>query len=158
MHWVGWEKMKLSNKEGGLGFWDLHFFNMAMLAKQGWHLIQEPNSLCAQVLRAKYFPARDVLAAEPVKEMSYVWRSILKGMDVLKEGLIWRIGDGTKVRVWEDPWIPRGVTRLPSTGRGQSLISRVSELIDPITGTWDQGLVADYFHPDDIPFTTAGWS
>jgi hypothetical protein len=32
MHWVGWEKMKLPKEENGLGFQDLHSFNLAMLA------------------------------------------------------------------------------------------------------------------------------
>ena len=39
---------------GGLGFRDLHLFNLAMLARQGWRLIQDPDSLCGQILRAKY--------------------------------------------------------------------------------------------------------
>jgi hypothetical protein len=47
MHWVGWEKIKLPKEEGGLGFRDLHSFSLAMLARQSWHLIQSPDSLCA---------------------------------------------------------------------------------------------------------------
>ena len=35
---------------------DLHLFNLAMLAWQGWRLLTNPESLCAQVLRPKYFP------------------------------------------------------------------------------------------------------
>jgi hypothetical protein len=54
MHWVGWEKMKLPKEEGGLGFKDLHSFNLAMLARQCWRLLQAPDSLCAGLLRAKY--------------------------------------------------------------------------------------------------------
>jgi hypothetical protein len=97
MHWVGWEKMKLPKEEGGLGFRDLYSFNLAMLARQCWILIQAPESLCAQVLRAKYFPNGDLLTAKPVAGMSYVWRSILKGLEVFKEGIIRRIGDGTRL-------------------------------------------------------------
>ena len=52
---------------GDLGFRDLHSFNLAMLARQGWRLIQAPDSLCAQVLRAKYYPSGDILAVVPVK-------------------------------------------------------------------------------------------
>ncbi|PNT69203.1 hypothetical protein BRADI_3g51243v3 [Brachypodium distachyon] len=51
---------------------------MALLAKQAWRLIQSPDSLCARVLKAKYFPATDILDAAPMSGMSYVWRSILK--------------------------------------------------------------------------------
>jgi hypothetical protein len=150
MHWVGWEKMKLSKEEGGLGFRDLHSFNLAMLARQCWRLIQAPESLCAQVLRAKYFSNGDLLTAKPVVGMSYVWRSILKGLEVFKEGIIWRIGDGTRVNIWQDPWFPRGVTRQPSTHKGDCDLEMVSELIDASTCTWNQSLINQHFHPDDV--------
>jgi hypothetical protein len=65
MHWVGWEKMKLPKEQGGLGFRDLYSFNLAMLARQGWRLLQSPDSLCARVLHAKYYPDGDLLSAKP---------------------------------------------------------------------------------------------
>jgi hypothetical protein len=53
--------------------------------------------------------------------MSYVWRSILKGLEILKEGIIiWGIGDGANVRIWEDPWLPTGVTRRPTTHKTEN--------------------------------------
>lgn len=35
--------------KGGLGFKDLQSFNTALLDKQGWHIIQHPQSLLPQV-------------------------------------------------------------------------------------------------------------
>jgi len=55
------------------------------------------------------------------------------------------------VRIWDDPWIPKGITRRPRTPRGNTVLSRVSELIDPYTGTWDTELVKDLFWEEDVP-------
>jgi hypothetical protein len=58
---------------GGMGFRDFHSFNLAMLAKQSWRLINEPDSLCARVLRAKYYPDGDILKAGPKAGSSFTW-------------------------------------------------------------------------------------
>jgi hypothetical protein len=39
MHWMGWKKMCNEKKLGEIGFCDLHLFNLALLAKQGWKLL-----------------------------------------------------------------------------------------------------------------------
>lgn len=103
MHWLSWEKLKRPKKQGGLGFRDIHGFNIAMLAKQGWRLIQNPDSLCARILKAKYFRDGDLLSAKPKDGISYTWWSILRGIDLLKKGIIWRVGNGENIRVWSDP-------------------------------------------------------
>ena len=41
--WVSWEKMCRAKS-------NLQAFNLAMLAKQGWRLLSNPDSLCAQSL------------------------------------------------------------------------------------------------------------
>ena len=49
-----------SKLNGGMGFRNLQAFNLAMLAKQGWRLISNPNSLMAQIYKARYYPHGDV--------------------------------------------------------------------------------------------------
>lgn len=61
IHWLSKEVLTRPKSEGGLGFRDIHTFNLAMLSKQVWRLIQNPDSLCAKILGAKYFPHGDVL-------------------------------------------------------------------------------------------------
>ena len=41
------------------------------------------------------------------------------------------------------------MTRRPITPRGQTLLTKVSELIDPITGTWDRVLIEEVFWEED---------
>lgn len=150
IHWVSREHMMLPKKDGGLGFRDLHVFNRAMLARQAWRLANAPNSLCARVLSAKYYPSGQIIRAVPKDGMSYSWRSILKGVQLLREGVIWRIGNGEKVNIWNDPWIPRGKSRKPATPQRRNVIlHKVSELINPVDGDWDEDLIKQTFNEKD---------
>ena len=105
MHWISCERLCSRKKKGGMGYRDLHLFNLAMLARQGWRLIVELDSLCAQVLRAKYYPNGDLLGVKEKSGISYSWRSLIRGLKALNNGLIWRVGDGTNINIWTDPWI-----------------------------------------------------
>ena len=59
--------------------------------------------------------------------------------------MIWRVGDGNNLHIWQDPWLPRGVFRRPITPRGACLLTYVSELINPSFGDWDVDLVKEFF-------------
>ena len=85
--------------EGGIGFKDLRAFNLALLAKQGWRLIQNPGSLTHRVLKAKYFPESNFMEAQIGKKPSYIWRNLMEGKKVLDKGLRWSIGNGRSVRI-----------------------------------------------------------
>lgn len=82
-------------------------------------------------------------------DMSYTWRSILRGVCLLKKGLIWRVGHGNDLSIWTDPWLPRDMSRRPITPKGTSLLRNVADLLDPATGSWDSQLVRDTFWEED---------
>jgi len=105
IHWLRWEKLTRLKCQGGIGFRDFSLFNQAMLGKQGWRLIMRPSSPCARILRGKYFPNGDFLTATKRRRCSETWRAILHRRDVLKKGLITRIGPG-EVDIWQDNWSP----------------------------------------------------
>jgi hypothetical protein len=64
IHWMKWEKMGLSKSKGGMGFRDLAMFNKALLAKRLWRIMQNPDSLVAKIMKAKYFPWSDLFEAK----------------------------------------------------------------------------------------------
>jgi hypothetical protein len=103
IHWLSRDTLHKPKKEGGLRFRDTHAFNLAMLAKQCWRIWDKPESLCAQILKAKYFANTTILEAKPKSGMSYTWRSILRGLEIMKLGMIWRVGDGRNLKIWSDP-------------------------------------------------------
>jgi hypothetical protein len=61
MHWLSWDKMASPKSHGGIGFRDLRIFNQALLARQSWRLIKFLDSLYAQLLNARYYPAGDLM-------------------------------------------------------------------------------------------------
>ena len=93
-----------------MGFHDLKDFNLAMLAKQGWRLIQDRDSLLYKCFKAQYFPRCTFLEASDVPNSSYVWKSLMTAQPILKKGCCWRVGDGAAIRVMADKWILNQVT------------------------------------------------
>ena len=53
------------------------------------------------------------------------------------------------MRIWDDPWLPKDITMKSITPRRAFLLTRVNDLINPLTGDWDVELVWDIFWPED---------
>jgi hypothetical protein len=60
---------------------------MAMLAKQVWRLLSEPDFLCARVLRAKYYPDGKLLEEKMKSGSSYTWQKHPGGFGVFQKGM-----------------------------------------------------------------------
>jgi hypothetical protein len=131
-------------------FRDMRLFNQALLAHQAMQLITYPNSLCAQDLKAKYFPQGNVLDMAPASDASPTWRAIEHGVELLKHGIINRIGDGQSTRIWRDNWIPRHPNLKPSGAILTCRLRRVSQLMRSVFNEWDEGTLRRYFYPWDV--------
>ena len=68
-------------------------FNLAMLGRQAWRMLQNPESLCARLLKAGYWLNGELLQVQECPGISYTWRSIVRGIRALEKGLIWRVGN-----------------------------------------------------------------
>ncbi|XP_060967984.1 uncharacterized protein LOC133035777 [Cannabis sativa] len=106
LHWKSWGTVCQSKFVGGLGFRSFVHFNQEMLAKQAWRVLMCPHSLLSQTLKARYFPHSSVLEVGPGFNPSYSWRSLLWGRDLMKRGLIWKVGDDSNIHAIQDHWIP----------------------------------------------------
>ncbi|KAL0317292.1 UNVERIFIED_CONTAM: putative mitochondrial protein [Sesamum angustifolium] len=71
IHWLSWHKLSKQKLQGGMGFRDLQAFNLAMLAKQLWRIISNPDSLLSRVLLARYFPHGQVLEVSVGRNPSF---------------------------------------------------------------------------------------
>lgn len=116
------------------------------MAKQFWRIIEFSDSLASQILKAKYFPHTDVLNSRLGNNPSQIWRSIRSALDLIREGMLWRIGNNRSVNIWDTNWLPN-----PSTYWIQSPVSlldsiaKVESLIDLDTKFWNKQLIFQIF-------------
>jgi hypothetical protein len=148
--WISWDVMIQPKYMGGLGFRDLEIFNLAMLARQAWRILQDPTSLSARVLKAVYYPTSEFLDAQIGSSPSQIWRAIHEGKGVLKQGLIRRIGDGKSTLIWDHNWIPRQEFLRIMTSQGRSRLRLVSELINQTEACWKEDILNASFLPMDV--------
>ncbi|KAL0313492.1 UNVERIFIED_CONTAM: putative mitochondrial protein [Sesamum radiatum] len=124
-------KLCASKQEGGLGFRKLGLFNPAMLAKQIWRIITNPDSLLSRMLKQKYYPNSEVLLATVGPGSSITWRSILAARELFLAGMRWHIGIGQGVCIWKDKWIPRPLSfQVVTTPNTLGEDAKVEELFD----------------------------
>lgn len=60
-----------NKRDRGIGFRDLHCFNVAMLSKQGKRLINHTHTLFDRIPKVKYFSKEDFLNGRRMKNASY---------------------------------------------------------------------------------------
>ena len=147
IHWKNWETLCKPKVLGGMGFKDLEKFNEAKLAKQVWRLLVDHSSLFYQVFRAKHFPSGSVFDAK-VASGSYAWQSIIKASKLVQSSLLWRVGNGTKINIYNDRWLPGGASAYvvsPKIEEASNYV--VANLLEPGGGGWNDQLVDGIFLP-----------
>ena len=99
---MAWDKLTRPKSAGGMGFRDVRLFNQALLAKQAWILVVNPDSLCSKLMKEKYYPQGHILDTTFPQAASLTWQGILHGLDVLKYGVSLRVCDGSNINIWRD--------------------------------------------------------
>ena len=146
IHWVKWQELCKPKSQGGLGFKDLSRFNDTLLAKHTWQLLHDHHSLFYRVFKARFFLDCSIMEAKESSNASFVWRSILRGRDVIKRGAVWRIGNGNSVHIWNDRWLPGAVNnKIISSAIVANNNDTVSSLIDQTSREWKGELIDSYF-------------
>ena len=133
-----------------MGFRDLKAFNLLMLAKQGWRLLHDNNSLVFQCLKARYFPRTHLFDAKESPNCSFVWKSIVATFPIWKSGCCWRVGNGHSIRNLGDKWIPNYLTNAPlHLLMDEVREMTVAKLIDQDLHAWRSDFIMDMFEKED---------
>ncbi|KAK8279577.1 hypothetical protein V6Z12_D09G121800 [Gossypium hirsutum] len=131
-----------------MGFRNMAQFNIALLVKQGWRIMNNQNALVTQVFKAKYFPKTYFLNSRLGNSCSYVWKSIWAARDLLTKGHCWRVGMGTNISI-TDAWISDSVNFRLSSKINSLHVSNVEELIGSNNRNWKVELINNTFTEED---------
>ena len=126
-----------------MGFRDTHAFNLIMLAKQAWLFVtgSHSHSLFFWVYKARYFPHCSFMDAELGHNPSFVWRTLLAARDLIREGSLWKIGNGQSVQINCNKWLPHPPLFKP----GANTNMKVADLIHHQTMQWNRPLLQATF-------------
>lgn len=105
---MAWDKVSRSKSNCGIGLRRIRTLNESLLSKQIWRLFYSDSEWC-EIWRSKY----PLLSSSLFSFINYdfsingshIWNHASKCKDNITKGVKWRVGNGRKVRFWEDPWL-----------------------------------------------------
>ena len=148
IHWVKWSELTKPKIEGGLGFRDLALFNDSLLAKQAWRLLQNEDTFFYRIFKARFFPHCSFMKEKELEFGSYVWKSILKGREVIQIGARFQVGNGKSIKIWQHHWLPIKHPPLVTSPIIESIENATVDcLIDENTGKWDAKMLEGILIP-----------
>ncbi|XP_056691641.1 uncharacterized protein [Spinacia oleracea] len=129
---------------GGLGIRKVSSFNQALLARQAWRLFHQPQLLLSRLYRAKY---PHLLALGPTSPSRPSWgcRGLMSGVKVFSQGLAWKVGSGSQVKITLDSWVPDAPITFRSSVNESEVLTHVSSLVNLRSYAWDIAVIRHLF-------------
>lgn len=81
----------MAKVDGGFSFKNLTGFHLAMLGKQGWHLMAKPESLITRLFRVRYFLHSDFFGSQLGRNPNFVWKRISSTKFIIQEDSCWSV-------------------------------------------------------------------
>ncbi|XVF46862.1 hypothetical protein PTKIN_Ptkin03bG0062300 [Pterospermum kingtungense] len=129
LHMISWNKLCKPKSRGGLGILNIEARNLSLLGKQAWRIGMNPDSLIRRTLLPKYCKNTAFWDCIPRNNDTWIWKSILLGKEVCKQGTEIQIRDE------KDTWIVNGKCQILNDQNRQYSIP-VQDLFCPITNNW----------------------
>ena len=105
-HLVKWVVVCSHKKKGGLGIRNLSTLNRALLCKWSWRFAVERDSYWKLIMSRKFGEEEGGWSSRGVRE-GYgvgIWKEISKEGSLLLNNVSTSVGDGKRVRFWNDIW------------------------------------------------------
>lgn len=133
-----------------MGFRRLRDFNLAMLCKHAWRLVNNPDSLVGQSFKVRYFPNSSFLQAKLGNNPSFIWSSIMETQEIIRRCSRWRVGNGLEILVWKDRWLPdKHNSMVESVPFPYTFNATVFSFLNAQGTEWDVDIIQEIFTDRD---------
>ena len=104
-HLVNWETVSMSKDFGGLGIPNLRDLNMCLLGSWLRRYQESGGKMWRQLLDFKYNASDPNIFHTSSRGASNFVKGVMWAANAAKMGFMWKIGNGQKVKFWEDNWL-----------------------------------------------------
>ena len=110
---VKWKTLARPKELGGWGIKNLELFCKALTTKTMWIFLQNHRTIWGRVILSKYCPGTGLTdwirnPDKKFKNGSIGWKEMILAYPLVGHWISWKICDGRKVRVGENPWARAG--------------------------------------------------
>lgn len=78
-------------------------------------------------MKEKHFRRCNLLDVTAKVGLSWIWKSLISAKDLFLKGIKWQVGNGAKIKIWKDKWLP-----TPSTYKIHSPIKNLHRHISSL--------------------------
>ncbi|GAU38338.1 hypothetical protein TSUD_61990 [Trifolium subterraneum] len=134
---IGWDRITVPKKMGGLGLRKLDIMNKACLCKLSWKVQDVSNNelwcivLCGKYGRQSWDGTNISRATE-----SSLWKTLRGLKPDLERYSFWRLGDGRRINAWSEAWIAEGlvldqIVDIPNHMNGMKVFELIAAILPP---------------------------
>lgn len=146
---MNWERLSKHKRNGGLSFRDFRSFNLALLGKQCWRMVTNPGRLSSKLYKARYYPKDHFINSKLANNPSFIWRSVWEAKQVVSAGARWKLGNGKKVQILNQPWLDDDRNPYIMTDLQGLDNTTVHSLRTEDGQQWDRDILEDLFNQRD---------
>jgi hypothetical protein len=102
---ASWQHVTIEKEFGGLGVPSLRELNLYLLGSWVRRYFLDEGKLWKQIIDFKYDICKPNVFTCVERGATNFWNGVLWAAKVAKFGYRWNLGNGSKVKLWEDVWV-----------------------------------------------------
>ncbi|GKA11704.1 putative reverse transcriptase domain, reverse transcriptase zinc-binding domain protein [Tanacetum coccineum] len=146
---IKWADVCKPKVEGCLGIKSLESWNISLISKHIWNIINKKDSLWVRWVHVYKLKGRNFWDIPEKEGSSWSWKKILRYRGVLRSHIVHRIGNGLDTSLWFNNWhaicpLSEFILKRKMYYSGLSLECKLANVIENGVWKWPRGLSMEF--------------